>query len=104
MLSLTNETDLLRGTAAAVRLRRQALNLRQTDLAERSGVAVATLRRFERSGQITFAGLAKLLVACGLAEPVLRTLEAKSTATTTATISEFLAESPKRQRVRRRNG
>jgi len=101
MLSLRNEADLHRGATAAIRQRRQALHLRQTDLAERSGVAVATLRRFERSGQITFSGLAKLLVACGLAEPVLRALESNSTPATATTITEFLTEPTARKRIRR---
>lgn len=102
MLSLKNEADLLRGAADAVRRRRQALHFRQTDLAERSGVAVATLRRFERSGQITFSGLAKLLVACGLAESVLRALESNSTPTTAVTITDFLTAPTARKRVRKR--
>jgi transcriptional regulator with XRE-family HTH domain len=68
MLSLNTEADLLRTVADAVRQHRLAQGLRQIDLAQKSGVAIATLRRFERSGQIGFLGLAKLLTTLGLTD------------------------------------
>lgn len=100
MLSLTTEADVLTRTAKALRERRQALGLRQVDLAERSGVAIATLRRFENTGQITFGGLAKLLVACGLADAFLAGIKPKTVAAP-ASIDEFLGKAPSpRRRVR----
>jgi len=68
MLSLNTEADLLRTVADAVRRHRLAQGVRQLDLAWKSGVAIATLRRFERSGQIGFLGLAKLLTTLGLTD------------------------------------
>lgn len=68
MLSLNTESDLLRTVADAVRQHRLAQGLRQFDLAQKSGVAIATLRRFERSGQIGLLGLAKLLTTLGLTD------------------------------------
>ncbi len=103
MLTLTTEADLLLRTAQTVRERRQTLGLRQVDLAERSGVAIATLRRFESTGQITFGGLAKLLVACGLADAFLAGIKPKTVAAP-ASINEFLGNAPsprRRVRVRR---
>ncbi len=100
MISLTTESDLLLRTALAVRERRQSLGLRQVDLAERSGVAIATLRRFENTGQISFGGLAKLLVASGMADAFLAGLKPPSVAAPVS-IDAFLAAAPKaRQRVR----
>lgn len=100
MLSLTTEADVLTLTAKSLRERRQLLGLRQVDLAERSGVAIATLRRFESTGQITFGGLAKLLVACGLADAFLAGIKPQPAAAP-ASIDEFLASAPSpRQRVR----
>lgn len=100
MLTLTTESDLLLSTAKTVRGQRQALGLRQVDLAERSGVAIATLRRFESTGQITFGGLAKLLVACGLADTFLAGIK-PTTVAAPASIDEFLAKAPSpRRRVR----
>jgi transcriptional regulator with XRE-family HTH domain len=71
MLSLKTEADVLREVADSVRAQRVALSWRQEDLATRSGVSIATLRRFERTGQIGFFGLAKLWVTLGLADQFL---------------------------------
>ena len=101
MLSLKTEADVLREAADSLRAQRVALGLRQGDLATRSGVSIATLRRFERTGQIGFLGFAKLLVSLGLADRLLSTL--KPTAAAPASIDAFLASSktrPPRQRVR----
>ncbi len=75
MLSLKTESDVLREVAETVRAHRLALHWRQEDLATRSGVSIATLRRFERTGQIGFFGLAKLLVSLGLADQLLAGLK-----------------------------
>ena len=75
MLSLKTEPDVLREVADSLRAHRLALGWRQADLAERSGVAIATLRRFERSGQIGFHGFARLLVTLGLADNFLAALK-----------------------------
>jgi len=89
MISLKNESDVLGETAASLRAHRQALGWRQTDLASRSGVAIATLRRFERTGLIGFSGLAKLLVTLGLADGLLDALKPSPAAT--QSIEAFLA-------------
>ena len=90
MLSLKTESDVLREVAGLLRAHRLALGWRQTDLSARSGVAVATLRRFERSGHIGFLGLAKLLVTLGLVDTFLAAFKPPSTAP--KTIAAFLAE------------
>lgn len=68
MLSLTTERDVLEAAAAAIRDRRIATRWRQVDLATKSGVPIATLRRFERTGAIGFAGFAKLATTLGMAD------------------------------------
>ena len=52
-------------TALAARARelRLALGWRQVTLAERSGVSLASLRRFEESGQVSLRSLLKLAFA-----------------------------------------
>ena len=90
MLSLKTESDMLREVADSLRAHRLAVGWRQADLAERSGVAIATLRRFERSGQISFQGLSKLAVTLGLADNFLAAL--KRPAATPKNIATFLAE------------
>ncbi|MBL9208036.1 MAG: helix-turn-helix transcriptional regulator [Opitutaceae bacterium] len=101
MLSLKTESDVLREVADSVRAQRVALNWRQEDLATRSGVSIATLRRFERTGQIGFLGLAKLLVTLGLADQLLAGLKHREAAP--RSMEAFLAPTQTRrprQRVR----
>ena len=102
MLSLKNDTDIIREARTLVRACRMALSWRQTDLAKRSGVGVATIRRFESTGRIGFVGLAKLLVTLGLADQFLGAL--KQPTVSPKDINEFLAGSPSpvRQRAPRR--
>lgn len=101
MLSLKTEADVLREVADSLRAQRMALAWRQEDLAIRSGVSIATLRRFERTGQIGFLGLAKLLVTLGLADSLLAGLKRPEPAPTS--MDAFLAPAKTRrprQRVR----
>ncbi len=44
---------------------RLAANETQESLAQRAGVGLATLQRFERTGRINTAGLARIVVALG---------------------------------------
>jgi len=46
--------------AGAVRTRRLGLNLSQDDLAKASGVPLATLKKFERTGQISLTSFLSL--------------------------------------------
>jgi len=75
MLALKTESELMSEVATRLRDHRLSLGFRQVDLSKRSGVAIATLRHFERSGQIGFAGLAKLLVSLGLVDEFLAALK-----------------------------
>jgi len=74
MLSLKNSHDVMRETRAALKNARLTYGWRQVDLARRSGVPVATLRRFERTGCIGFAAFARLLVALRMADRFLENL------------------------------
>jgi len=101
MLSLKTELDMLREVADSLRAQRLAFGWRQADLANRSGVPIATLRRFERSGQIGFHALAKLVVTLGLVDNFLAALKRPTAAP--KNIAAFLAEdrvAKPRQRAR----
>ena len=102
MLSLKNETDIIREARELMRAHRMALSWRQDDLATRSGLGIATVRRFERTGCIGFVGLARLLATLGLADRFLSSL--KKPAPAPKDIDEFLAAgpAPARQRAPRR--
>lgn len=54
----------------AVRLRELRLseNLSQEGLAERAGISYGSLKRFERTGQISFESLLKLALVLGVQE------------------------------------
>jgi len=47
-------------TAARHKLLRKKLGFTQADLAHRSGVSLGSIKRFERTGQISFDGLLRL--------------------------------------------
>ena len=99
MISLMTEADVLSEAPRLMREARLAMALRQEDLAQRSGVPIATLRRFERSGRIGFPGFAKLVVTLGLADRLIEALTPKPAASP-KDIESFLATPKRRQRVR----
>jgi len=80
----------------ALRQRRAELRLRQVDLAQQSGVPLATLNLFERTGKISLESFAKLLLALKLDEQVIEALR-KTHSPEPATMKEFLASKPKRR-------
>ncbi len=53
-------TDILERTAQKHRVLRKQLKLSQARLAERSGVSLASVKRFEHTGKISFESLLKL--------------------------------------------
>ncbi len=54
------ESAVLIGIVKRVKKRRKELNLTQVQLAEKSGVSYASLRRFESTGEISFRSLLKI--------------------------------------------
>ena len=54
-------SDILKSTAQNVAVLRKELNWTQQDLAEKSGVSYGSIKRFERSGQISFESLLKIV-------------------------------------------
>jgi transcriptional regulator with XRE-family HTH domain len=61
------ETPVEQREASARRFKklRLAANVRQADLAKRSGVGIATIRRFEAGGNISVLNLARLMTYLG---------------------------------------
>ena len=78
---------------------RLSLHLKQSQLAERSGVTLSTLRRFEQSGEISLVSLAKIALALG----VLDDLDTLFTADPKTTIAEMEAHEDRKvpRRVRK---
>jgi len=63
--------------AENVRLRRLQMDLTQEGLAERSGVPLPTLRRFEQKGAISLESFLKLQMVLGGLENILKATEVK---------------------------
>lgn len=53
-------TDVMHEVALKHRSLRKSKKMSQSELAERSGVSLGSIKRFERSGQISFESLLKL--------------------------------------------
>ncbi len=101
MISLMLETPSEKQAAIAQRARnlRISLNVQQKELAERSGVPLPTLRKFEQTGVISLAALMRVALALGaLAD--FDTLFKEREATSIADM-EARDKEPKRQRVRK---
>ena len=64
-----------RKLAQSIRNRRLVLELTQEGLAERSGVALSTLRKFEQKGIISLDSFLKLLSVVGGLEELINNLE-----------------------------
>jgi transcriptional regulator with XRE-family HTH domain len=63
--SLSTPEETAQQLAAKIRALRLARNWKQSTLAERSGVTLASLRRFEHTGQASLQNLLKLAFALG---------------------------------------
>lgn len=62
-LWLESSTDVAKELAKRVKLRRQEKHLTQVDLSRKSGVPLATLRRFEQTGLISLQSLLQIAYA-----------------------------------------
>ena len=63
--ALQTPYDVQQELAARAKARRLELNITQMELAERSGVSLGSLRRFERTGEISLASLLELALVLG---------------------------------------
>jgi transcriptional regulator with XRE-family HTH domain len=102
MVSLVTSSKAQRKLAENVRQRRLGMNLTQEGLAERSGVPLPTLRKFEQKGAISLESFLKLQMVVGGLEPMLDALELSQQSF--ASIDEVLEDDnkPTRQRGSRK--
>jgi transcriptional regulator with XRE-family HTH domain len=78
MLLLTTVAKAQEKIAENARLQRLAINLTQQGLANRSGVALPTLRKFEQKGLISLEAFLKLQMALGGLENFIKSIELKT--------------------------
>ena len=62
---LKTQPEINKEIAGRVRLRRKEKNLSQEHLAARSGVSFGSIKRFERTGEISLSSLVKISFALG---------------------------------------
>ena len=75
MLLLISTSKAQQKIAENVRERRLLMELTQEGLSERSGVPLATLRKFEQKGAISLQSLLKLLMVVGGLEEIIDVLK-----------------------------
>ncbi len=75
MLSLISASKAQLKIAENIRARRLSMELTQEGLAERSGVPLPTLRKFEQKGTISLESFLKLLMVVGEVEELLNILK-----------------------------
>jgi len=62
-LKQKNPTEINDGIAHRIRLMRKHLKLSQEKLSEKSGVSLGSVKRFERTGEISLISLTKIAIA-----------------------------------------
>jgi transcriptional regulator with XRE-family HTH domain len=100
-LILRTPEDVGNALRDRLRQRRLALNLSQATVAERSGINVHSLRRFERTGLIAFDSLLKIALVLGVLEDFDRVASTELVPEETRSLDEILAAG--RSRIRGRS-
>tara|TARA_B100001093_G_C26686171_1_gene952726 strand:- start:160 stop:468 length:309 start_codon:yes stop_codon:yes gene_type:complete len=77
MISLITPSKAQKKLAEQTRARRLQMELTQAGLAERSGVALPTLRKFERTGIISLESFLKLHMVLGGLDDILKATQIK---------------------------
>ena len=98
MLQLQSPTEVARQLADRLRCERLRRGWTQHTLAERAGVSLPMLRRYERTAQATIASLLKLLSALGRLDECSRLLAAP----TATSIEELESRAAAAQRLPKR--
>lgn len=101
MVSLISSAKAQEKLAENARAKRLQLELTQAGLAERSGVPLATLRKFEQQGSISLASFLKLYMVLGGIEDIIKATEPEPARF--SSIDEVLdGRAPQRQRGKRK--
>ena len=101
MITLISPSIAQKKIAQNLKERRLQMNLTQEGLSARSGVPLATLRKFEQQGLISLESLLKLMMVLGMLEAMVEAT--KVSQTSFSSIDEVIAleSSPKRKRGRK---
>jgi transcriptional regulator with XRE-family HTH domain len=99
-LNLDTPQEIAQKIAVQARESRLALAMTQEELARRSGVSLGSVKRFERTGQISLASMLQLALVLDALDPF-KMLFAKGEELP-ASLDLLLKQAPKRQRGRRK--
>jgi transcriptional regulator with XRE-family HTH domain len=101
MITFITPSKAQHALVANLRQRRLQLDLTQEGLASRSGVPLATLRKFEQQGSISLESFLKLMMALDLLAPLVKATEGPLESF--SSIDEVIASesAPARKRGRR---
>jgi transcriptional regulator with XRE-family HTH domain len=94
-LDLMTAPQLAQQVAQCARRYRLERNLTQQELAERAGMSLSSLRRFERTGEIAFLSLVRIAMALDATEGLMGLFPEQIRSL------EDVLEKPRRQRGRR---
>lgn len=97
-VSLMTPDEIATTVASNARRRRLEMNLTQEGLAERAGVSLGSLKRFERLGAISLENLIRLSIALDMAEDIAKLFERK----TVPRIDDLLKRENRRVRGRKK--
>ncbi|MDR0321951.1 MAG: helix-turn-helix transcriptional regulator [Treponema sp.] len=75
---MANILDIKQEISGRVRRRRREGKISQAELAERSGVSLGSVKRFEGSGEISLSSLLRIAVALGYETDFLKLFERKN--------------------------
>jgi transcriptional regulator with XRE-family HTH domain len=95
---ITSPPEIMRDVAARARARRLGENLTQDGLATRAGVSLGSLKRFERTGEISLERLVRIAIALGASDELDRLFRPRDP----RNLDEILATPRARERGRRR--
>jgi len=100
---LISGPKLVAALTAACKAKRQALRLRQRDLAARCGVTEATIVRFGRTGRVRLDAFGRIIVALDLGEAIQKAITAAAAPSIgPKSGEEFLRGGRSPQRIRMR--
>lgn len=99
MVSMLSAVDVQGGLAKRLRNARLAANLTQQGLAERAGVSLGSLKRFEREGEVSLKNLVKLAFALRLEGDFEKIFQPREEASLDTLLEQTLSKT--RQRGRR---
>ena len=98
MVNILSSNDFQKKMAKRLRSARLAANLTQQGLAERAGVSLGSLKRFEREGEISLKSLVKLAFALRMEDDFEKLFQPREKASLDTLLEQTLSKTRQRGR------